>query len=188
MPCGSACVNVQEDVNNCGFCGVLCGTQCINGQCTSVGPTPGCAPGTTRCGNACVDLTSDENNCGTCGKVCGSDSTCYPPGECGFSVEYCESIGKQACGLGCGPINDPFNCGGCGQLCPAGYACDGKLEICYIIGDSKLNGVKPKPRASLAPSEQQTLAPSDEITCAAGLDVCAGACVDLSTDPANCGA
>lgn len=186
-PCGDKCVDTKTDLNNCGGCGNLCGTQCINGQCTGVGPTPGCAPGTTRCGNACVDLTRDPANCGTCGKVCGSDSTCYAPGECGFSVEYCASLGKQACGLGCGPKNDPFNCGGCGQLCPGGYACDADLEICYIIGDSKRNGVKPKPQQSLVPADQQTLAPTDEATCAPGLEDCNGVCSDLTTDMLNCG-
>ncbi|MFN8665201.1 MAG: hypothetical protein U0075_25190 [Thermomicrobiales bacterium] len=185
--CGTDCVDTKTDLNNCGGCGNLCGTQCINGECTGVGPTPGCAPGTTRCGNACVDLTRDPANCGTCGKVCSADSTCYPPGECGFSAEYCETLGKQACGLGCVPRSDPFNCGGCGQLCPGGYACDADLEICYIIGDSKLNGVKPKPRQSLAPADQQTLAPADGATCAPGLEACDGVCSDLTTDMLHCG-
>lgn len=186
--CGQDCVDIKTDLNNCGGCGNRCGTQCINGQCTAVGPTATCAPGTTRCGNTCVDLARDSANCGRCGNACGVNSQCFPPGECGFSVEYCESQGKQACGLGCGPRSDPFNCGGCGFVCPGGYACDPDLNICYIVGDSKRNGVPPTPPRSLASAGQQTLAPADGVTCAPGLAACADVCTDLARDPQNCGA
>ena len=185
--CGAECVDTQTDLNNCGTCGNLCGTQCINGQCTSVGPSPTCAPGTTRCGNACVDLARDSANCGACGKVCGPNNACFPPGECGLSKAYCEAQGMQACGLGCFYKHDPNHCGGCGFVCPLGRECDPKRQLCYIIGDDPDNGVQPTRMQTLAPDDQQTLAPSGEITCLPGLIDCDGICSDLTTDMRHCG-
>lgn len=188
MPCGGACVNVQTDLNNCGFCGVLCGTQCINGQCTGVGPTPGCAPGAISCDGACIDPTRDFNNCGGCGKKCTSNNwECAPPGVCRLREEYCEQEGKVSCGTYCSDLEDHYDCGDCGYVCPADEYCE--KGLCYIIGSDGTNGKKPFPPKDreLPPKDPQTLVPTDEVTCAPGLEVCAGACTDLSMDPANCG-
>jgi len=187
LPCGGICVNVQTDVDNCGFCGSRCGTQCIDGQCTAVGPTPGCSPGTTRCGNVCVDLTRDPAHCGACGNICEANDECVPPGKCQQSQAYCDTLGMRACGNACVDKDHPEHCGGCFLVCPGGYACDSVLEICYIIGGSKRDGVKPTQRQSLEPADQQTLAPTDELTCAPGLEECDGVCSDLTADTFNCG-
>jgi hypothetical protein len=51
--CGSTCIDVNSDANNCGACGNAC-----------VGATkPGC------CSGKCVDLVSNQN-CGRCGRDC----------------------------------------------------------------------------------------------------------------------
>ncbi len=57
-PCGNDCVDTRTDLDNCGACGNRCGTQCIDGQCTAVGPSPlaTCQAELTRCGDFCVDL------------------------------------------------------------------------------------------------------------------------------------
>jgi hypothetical protein len=64
---GPACVDVQEDVNNCGACGHVCmgpSATCIGGQCA-------CSElGFLYCAGACIDTTGDVNNCGACGHVC----------------------------------------------------------------------------------------------------------------------
>ncbi len=66
---GAACVDVQEDVNNCGGCGFRCmgpSATCIGGQCacSELGFLYCAAEG------ACIDTTGDVNNCGACGHVC----------------------------------------------------------------------------------------------------------------------
>lgn len=190
MACGADCVDIKTDLNNCGGCGNLCGTQCIDGQCTAVGPAPGCAPGTTRCGEACVDLTRSFNNCGQCGKKCDSNNwECAPPGVCRLREEYCEQEGKHSCGTYCSDLDDADDCGECGYYCINDNYC--KNGLCYILGSEEGNvGKKPLPPQDreLPPAGQQTLAPTDEVTCASGLDACAGACTDLSSDSLNCGA
>jgi hypothetical protein len=51
--CGGACVDLSNDVLNCGGCGQTCGQE-----------TQGC------CNAICDDVYEDTNNCGTCGDVC----------------------------------------------------------------------------------------------------------------------
>jgi len=60
--------------NNCGFCGVVCGSAfCHGGVCADADPCP--ATGRTNCSSLCADLQTDPNNCGACGIVC-------PSGQC----------------------------------------------------------------------------------------------------------
>jgi hypothetical protein len=69
--CGTSCVDVQSDRNNCGACGVVCtgSTACIAGACK-------CSNNRQLCGAQCVDLQSDRNNCGACGKHCPVNAFC----------------------------------------------------------------------------------------------------------------
>ncbi len=203
MACGGACVNVQGDLEHCGFCNNRCGTQCIDGQCTGTGPAPTvtCPAGQTRCGEACVDTTTNSTNCGACGVVCNPDKACRPPGVCSHSDAYCRTKNSRWCDSvgGCVIYTHTDHCGGCDLACPGGLACSGEDGICYTIGDSILNGVKPIPQQTLAaadppadaaPAESpdpQTLAPADATTCAPGLVDCSGVCVDVASDPVNCG-
>jgi len=70
--CGGA--DLMGDPNNCGFCGVVCGSAfCHGGVCADADPCP--ATGRTNCSSLCADLQTDPNNCGACGIVC-------PSGQC----------------------------------------------------------------------------------------------------------
>ena len=171
-PCGAACVDTKTDLNNCGFCGNLCGTQCIDGQCTGVGPAPAlrCLWGETICGDECVNISEDRANCGGCGIVCPADSICGPMGVC----HPC-APGLTVCGDTCVDItSDLNNCGACGYVCPddANYCGDG--------GDGIVCAYPPI-------SGPQALAPTDVASCPPGQVDCGGICVDLSSDPFNCG-
>lgn len=75
-PCGSECVFLGSDPNNCGACGNVCGegTECIGAECLDTDPCDG-APG-TPCGPSCVDLDSDNNHCGECGNDCNENEYC----------------------------------------------------------------------------------------------------------------
>ena len=57
--CGSACVNVSNDPNNCGTCGDACGAGqvCSGGTCALQ-----CPASQTVCGSACATLDSDAAN------------------------------------------------------------------------------------------------------------------------------
>ncbi|MCG8554116.1 MAG: hypothetical protein MJD61_02330 [Proteobacteria bacterium] len=71
--CGSGCVTVSTDPNNCGDCGVVCtGTQtCSAGRCQAT-----CLPGLHPCNNTCVNLHADNDNCGFCGNTCAAGRGC----------------------------------------------------------------------------------------------------------------
>jgi hypothetical protein len=206
MACGGACVHTKADPNHCGFCGNVCGTQCIDGQCTGAGPAPfTCPAGQTLCGNACVDLTKDPANCGACGVVCTGDyEHCAAPGVCSHvSDEYCQSVGQTNCYYYCADLrHSPMACGACNRYCRSGDYCrDG---LCYIVGSKKgtpplVDPAIPAGPQALAPTDptvdgalaaspdSQALAPADVAPCPPGQVDCGGGCVDTESDPLNCG-
>jgi hypothetical protein len=76
--CGNGCINIMNDVSNCGQCGNTCmiaNQTCVQGNCV-------CPSGQTLCGSSCVDTTNNPSNCGVCGKSCQSNicskSVCKP--------------------------------------------------------------------------------------------------------------
>ena len=201
--CSGACVDLFEDYSNCGGCGHACeqlgpyedgacvdGTcqyQCVdgalfcNGACTPVlwdpqncgacgnvcsGSTPYCNQGTCRacaagqvlCGGLCVDLANDPNNCGACGNVCGGPNPSCYQGACSTCTGYCPE--GWCGGDGCG--------GAC--ACPAGWACDGNW--CYY-----------DPPSDCTPDH-----PYYPNCCPGGSMICGGVCIDVLSDPYNCGA
>lgn len=104
--CGSKCVFVGSDQNNCGRCGVACPTTlaCINSAC-------GCPSGLKQCTDKCVDTQNDPNNCGGCGTACGAGLACVG-GVCGCTA------GLTNCSGTCANLQtDEANCGVCGTDC-----------------------------------------------------------------------
>jgi hypothetical protein len=89
-PDGS-CIDLANDPDNCGGCGVHCnGQACVQGAClgaacnfSNQGIFCG-SPGDTSsicCGTACVDSAIDPANCGMCGHTCPTGMTCQS-GRC----------------------------------------------------------------------------------------------------------
>jgi|GEM_PF-6732668 len=132
-----------------------------------------CPPGRVNCGRTCADLNSDPRNCGACGRVCPAGQTCEPPpGRVGANLLIESKKGmcrpctapRVICAGKCVDLAaDPRNCGACGKTCPEGDTC--------------VNGAC----RGLSPVKQKMLCARDQV-------VCAGKCVDLRTDPLNCGA
>jgi hypothetical protein len=179
--CGSLCVNLPTDGQNCGRCGNVCPefATCRQGACA-------CNAGLTSCGGSCVNINTDVNNCGSCGRKCpsgppnstpvcvstGSTHTCSwecvkgytrcgnscvdltgDSSNCGSCGKSC-STGQKCCGGSCTTTAaDPKNCGSCGNACPAGTSCVNGTCVC----------------------------PSPQIYCA-GVG-----CVNPFTDPNHCG-
>ena len=114
--CNGVCVDIFNDPNNCGDCGIVCSSTefCGSGFCQ----TP-CPPGMSSCNGSCVDIFNDPNNCGGCGFTCAPGDTC----QSGFCQTACPP-GTSACNGSCVDIfNDPNNCGGCGFTCAPGDVC-----------------------------------------------------------------
>jgi hypothetical protein len=71
--CGTGCVDLSSDPNNCGGCGAACPIGiCEGGFCSSVHVDIGCVLPTVMCGGLCADLSSDPFNCSGCGVACPS--------------------------------------------------------------------------------------------------------------------
>ena len=112
---------------------------------------------TAMCSGQCADLKTDNANCGKCGNACSSGATCVQ-GNC-----QCQATSTK-CGATCVDTKtDLANCGGCGKACgaDAGAIQGGGTWACQ-------NG-------------------TCGISCPMGKTECAGACVDMKTDNANCG-
>jgi len=120
-PCGSECVDLAFDRENCGACGNVCKTTevCKAGKCSSdCGTLTQC---TGEGGTKCVNTATDSANCGGCGKACPtgqlcSGGTCAP--DCGADTR-CPGAAPYCANL----QNDVKNCGYCGNTCPAGQEC-----------------------------------------------------------------
>jgi hypothetical protein len=125
--------NTASDINNCGFCGVVCngggphttGAACVNGMCALA-----CVNGYADCDKMSNDgceavVQNDINNCGGCGVPCTKGAnvasvTCTNAmcgiGSCNPGFNDCDM--QYADGCEANFTNDPNNCGGCGMKCP----------------------------------------------------------------------
>lgn len=87
--CNGLCVDLDDDLQNCGACNIVCpsGGGCIAGQCECPGVNA------AVCNGACSDLDSDNDNCGACATACPSGASCVA-GECS-----CSGTGAQCAWL-----------------------------------------------------------------------------------------
>jgi len=70
IDCGKGCVDLDNDNNNCGGCGIRCGTgACIGGACR-------CLASELSCDGVCINTRFDSDNCGACDNACGVGQTC----------------------------------------------------------------------------------------------------------------
>lgn len=126
LPWYHNCVDLDNDIKNCGSCGNTCNPNihsgCYKGQCIcksdgnyACGSSKKCcSKNQTCCGDDCVDTNNNMNNCGACGNKCDPNihSGCYK-GRC-----ICKSDGNYACG--------PSK-----QCCAVNHTCIGnECEIC----------------------------------------------------------
>jgi hypothetical protein len=169
-PCKAACRRCSPRTRDqcISVCRACPGTTSLCGPCGAVVCCSGgrvcyngrcvCPPGLTDCGGYCADLRNDPYNCGGCGRACSGGEVC-DNGACG-----CPS-GLTDCGGACVDLaSDPNNCGGCGNVCsdPTPHCAGG------TCGDpNNCGGGGP---------------------CIFPFICCGGVCVDVTSDPYNCGA
>jgi len=127
--CGSSCVNIFSDKENCGDCGRACGSQeiSVNARCGSA-----CTEsGTTLCNDNCVDLNTDMDNCGACGTECktflpNAKGSLCTGGQCIIfqcKTDYGDCNKKISDGCEVYLRIDAGNCGSCGKKCSSGQVC-----------------------------------------------------------------
>jgi hypothetical protein len=145
------------------------GRVCAAGFCT----TASCDAGTSSCalvedagvvlgiccGDVCVDPDNDPSNCTVCGNTC-------PPGlVCADRIDGCwdPSSGNY---FGCGTLGD----------CPTGWFCE--TGTCF----PSTCGPGSEGQYCLFSPSSYVFGPSSYVGFC-----CGGACVDVSSDPLNCG-
>jgi len=140
-PGDGGCVNLNDDENNCGGCGITCGPgeTCNGGTCQCNGGAE-CTGAQVCCGAAgCVNPNNDEGHCGGCDVMCGGDETCTSrvcscgddDGAAGMGAAC--AAGETCCeGTGdCVDTDDDRNnCGGCGISCGPMEDCVGGRCVC----------------------------------------------------------
>jgi hypothetical protein len=134
--CGSYCADLNHDADNCGACGVQCGSceTCVDGACLDTG----CGDGGVCCNSTCVPAceagqTLDLHTC-QCGEQCsGGCDECQQcvNGQCQPAPDGtpCFSGDNLCCGGQCG---DSTACG-YAQHAPNGpfvpsYCCSAGME------------------------------------------------------------
>ncbi len=181
-PAGT-CTDTNFDPDNCGACGVDCGSNiCSFGKC--------CPSGQTNCGGTCVDLDNggaNGTNCGACGTTCANGNAC--------DAGKCCPTGQDNCSGTCRNTGaDINNCGGCGIACPANNSC--LSGTCCPTGQVNCNGVcvdldnggpgkQNCGACGTTCSASQTC--EDGICCTTGQDLCNGVCTNTSNNDLNCG-
>lgn len=80
MVCGTTCVDLMIDPNNCGTCGRGCvsGETCVAGVCTG---SAACTAPEIECGGGCVDPQTSPAHCGDCATACSTGTSCVA-GDC----------------------------------------------------------------------------------------------------------
>jgi len=195
---------------NCGGCGVACldpDKPCINEQC-------GCPSGLTRCElqpgvNTCLPTHTDDDNCGACLNACDRSGAGAPhPPNTYFGCRQ-STCGKIKCNPGWVDCDDDlFTADGLPNLegngCETESGTDANCaacgDDCLAKGQTCLRKPRPESTAFCGCPEGQTFCGKCEsegtiIVHADGGDVtiplpavCVGRCIDLRTDPDNCGA
>lgn len=131
--CRGACVDLLQDLQNCGSCGTTCNSPhslslCILGRCRSGACDPGygdCDPVVEGCETS---LSTSDSHCGSCGHACVPPhgrsgctlGTCHLT-SCDPGYGDCDNNASNGCELAL--ATDPNHCGACNQVCSIGTRC-----------------------------------------------------------------
>jgi hypothetical protein len=156
------------------------------------------------CSGVCVDFQSNAH-CGACGISCDTGQMCAndscvvlaPPSMQAGDYAQCRlddgGLGRVCSGTCSEVATDPVNCGSCSVGCSNGAICDGGVclddagAFDYCVADSDC------PQGTLCNSNYSGCSPP---TCGSGNQLCSGdgggwccgtECVDIFSDPENCG-
>lgn len=142
----AACVDINNDIHNCGICNRDCvtsrrGDSCAHAQCGcgdfEIGCTGAansvCCPSVSGIRAYCANPGLDLSDCGGCGHSCNSGQASLCSGGlcfCGDTGGPCDGTATSLCcsdpagAFECvDTTNSQAHCGGCGQRCSAFEHC-----------------------------------------------------------------
>ena len=138
-------INIDSDVNNCGFCGNVCpsgtGTPVCNGGSCEVST---CNPGLADCDANPADCETnirdgDPNNCNGCGQVCNlpnATENCVNYAcvvvSCDAGWGNCDSQDPNGCETD--TTSDANNCSTCGNVCAFDHAAASCQNSVCVMG------------------------------------------------------
>ena len=203
--CGSLCVDITSDPNNCGACGNACTGvgYCVDGGCQISCPSPltACPAGYPMAGGGSTDASIDGATDASEGSFDGGTLTVDASAgavEAGVLIQPV-IIGPAAISLCSNLYNDDLNCGGCGYQCAPGYRCTagvcspsctgGALPCAQGCTDTLFDNLNCGTCGNICNIVSQAC--SYGICCVTTLTGCPSgssvACVDTTTDRNNCG-
>jgi hypothetical protein len=154
--------------------------------CGNCGSYVCCGSGRTCCSGYCTDVADDVLNCGACGFVCDEPG----PNEFGACIdgncEYLCADNTVRCNGTCTDVSwDSSNCGDCGIVCPAEapFCVWGTCSFCPADLAPCGNGCCPSGEICV----DGVCQPGPGDPCPPGTALCGGQCVDIGSDPFNCG-
>lgn len=186
--CEGACVDLQNDNDNCGKCGfsVPYGMICRDGEFVDPAATPTtpppptesptplpttgpCPAGQKLCDGKCKNLLTDDDNCGKCGWDCPKGQICQS-GQC------------------LPPDLTPVSTAAPGVTVTMDVSCEGGETSCNgictdVFTDEKNCGVCGRACGAQEICMHGRCGPA----CDSGETLCDETCVDLDTDMENCG-
>lgn len=193
--CGAQCVKLDSDSENCGSCGTSCpsGVICNAGECGGSGEA-----GSRDASDAGTDAAIGLADGASLDGPAQEDGEANPPGIDGAATDGSSSESSSD-GASDGAAADGLSSDG---TSPDGLSSDGAAADAFGI-DGPLADAPATDAANDSPSSEASspeAAPADdagddttddvveEPLCTPPLAYCAGTCIDVTMDPANCGA
>ena len=196
--CGGECVDVTNDPEHCGGCGLRCplGKVCSAGSCADT-----CQAGAQNCNGACANVTSSNAHCERATRAAQSRKTGRPCVARGACTVQCDS-GFEACGTVCADTrSDTRHCGECDASCDeplnasascVAGACEVVCDRGFALCDSTCVDTSRDPENCGACGRRCAAGEACSAgSCASGcpdgsLD-CGGTCTNVENDPSHCG-
>ncbi len=210
-----ACVDLDEDIDNCGACGNTCQTSIpgLEASCQSGVCDVQCeVPGENFCeeDDVCVDLDTDLEHCGDCGDPCqtsipGAEASCQS-GVCEVQCEMFDDTFCEEYDVCVDLDEDIDHCGGCGNACETSLPdaevfcefgeCAGECEAagesycveydaCVDLDTDVEHCGECGNACSTASGEGECV--DGECACTGELELCDDECVDTQSDDDHCG-
>ncbi|MCB9641123.1 MAG: hypothetical protein H6727_19655 [Myxococcales bacterium] len=186
--CAGRCVDLMNDPQHCGGCGILCPAKqsCSKGRCVDA-----CDAGEEDCQRSCVDLQKSVFHCGKCTAACALG------GVCESGVCKCPAERENCAGACVDPLNNPDHCRICdlqcsqGQTCYEGLCrglCQGGMTLCTegcvdLRSDRNNCGLCGK----TCSGDEACFQGRCQKDCGSLLQNCGGVCTDVFSTNKHCG-